>query len=202
MMSALVGAMPETAVSLESEIMRLRGGDLEAAGMLMERYQHRLYRYLLRMVGEPATAEDLFQQTWLKVMEHARRYDPRRPFEGWLFGVAHNAAIDYLRRRRPESLDEPLPSGQTPAELLPDHAVNALEHVLAHERAGRVTAAVAELRATFREVLTLRFEEEMKLEEIAEVLALPLGTVKTRLRRALLGLRRSLEAKSGTGTAL
>jgi RNA polymerase sigma-70 factor, ECF subfamily len=202
MMGPLVETMPEAVVSFESEVTRLRGGDLEAAASLMERYQHRLYRYLLRMVGQPAVAEDLFQQIWLRVMEHARSYDPRRPFEGWLFGVAHNAAIDYLRRRQPESLDEPLPSGQTPAELLPGPSVSALEQLLAQERAGWAAAAMAELPAVFREVLTLRFEEEMKLEEIAVVLALPLGTVKTRLHRALKGLRRLLETRTGTRTAL
>jgi RNA polymerase sigma-70 factor, ECF subfamily len=197
-MGALVETMPEAAVSFESEVARLRGGDLEAAARLMERYQHRLYRYLLRMVGQPATAEDLFQQTWLRVMEHARSYDPRRPFEGWLFGVAHNAAIDYLRRRQPESLDEPLPSGDTRAELAPSPEAGIVEKLLAQERAGQVTAALAELPTAFREVLTLRFEEEMKLEEIAVALALPLGTVKTRLHRALKALRRVLETESGT----
>ena len=124
-------------MSVESEVTRLRGGDIEAAALLMERYQHRLYRYLLRLTGQPATAEDLFQLTWLKVMERARSYDPRRPFEGWLFSVAHNAAIDYLRRLRTESLDEPLPSGQTPAELLPGHGAGALEQLLEQERAER-----------------------------------------------------------------
>ena len=200
-MSPLVETMTGAAVSVESEVTRLRGGDIEAAASLMERYQHRLYRYLLRMTGQPATAEDLFQQTWLRVMERARSYDPRRPFEGWLFGVAHNAAIDYLRRLRPDSLDEPLPSGEAPAELLPGSGVDALEQLLAQETAEWVAEAMADLPAGFREVLTLRFEEEMKLEEIAEVLIMPLGTVKTRLHRALKGLRRSLEAKSGTGTA-
>jgi len=200
-MSPLVETMTGAAVSVESEVTRLRGGDIEAAASLMERYQHRLYRYLLRMTGQPATAEDLFQQTWLRVMERARSYDPRRPFEGWLFGVAHNAAIDYLRRLRPDSLDEPLPSGEAPAELLPGSGVDALEQLLAQERAEWVAEAMADLPAGFREVLTLRFEEEMTLEEIAEVLVMPLGTVKTRLHRALKGLRRSLEAKSGTGTA-
>lgn len=188
-------------MSVESEVTRLRGGDIEAAASLMTRYQHRLYRYLLRLTGQPATAEDLFQQTWLRVMERASSYDPSRPFEGWLFGVAHNAAIDYLRRLRPESLDDPLPSGDTPAELLPGRGADVLEQLLVQERTERVVAAMAELPAVFREVLTLRFEEEMKLEEIAVVLAVPLGTVKTRLHRALKGLRRSLEAKSGIGTA-
>jgi RNA polymerase sigma factor (sigma-70 family) len=71
---------------------------------MISRYQHRLYRYLLRLVREPAAADDLFQQTWLRVMEKIGRYDARRNFESWLFSVAHNLAIDAWRgqaRRKP-----------------------------------------------------------------------------------------------------
>ncbi len=183
------------AVSFESELTRLRRGDIEAAAVLMERYQHRLYRYLLRLVREPGTAEDLFQQTWLRVMERIRSYDPQHSFEGWLFALAHNLAIDYLRRYRPESLDEPLPSGDSRAELLAVAGPGALEQLLARERVASLAEAVAKLPLVFREVLALRFEEEMKLEEMATVLALRLGTVKTRLHRALKQMRRILETK-------
>jgi RNA polymerase sigma-70 factor, ECF subfamily len=195
MMSRLQEAHWGAAVSFESELTRLRGGDVEALAALMERYQHRLYRYLLRIVRQPDTAEDLFQQTWLRVMERIRSYHPELSFEGWLFALAHNLAIDHLRRYRPESLDEPLPSGDSRAELVPGPGLGALEKLLSQERAGWLAGAVAELPLVFREVLTLRFEEEMKLEEMAAVLALPLGTVKTRLHRALKHLRQSLEEK-------
>lgn len=195
MMSRFQEAHWGAAVSVESELTRLRGGDVEAVAVLMERYQHRLYRYLLRIVRQPATAEDLFQQTWLRVMERIRNYDAQRSFEGWLFALAHNLAIDHLRRYRPESLDEPLPSGDARSELVPGTGPGALEQLLSQERAGWLAGSVAELPLVFREVLTLRFEEEMKLEEIAAVLALPLGTVKTRLHRALKHLRQTLEQK-------
>jgi RNA polymerase sigma-70 factor (ECF subfamily) len=184
-----------SAVSLESELTRLRGGDVDALAALMERYQHRLYRYLLRIVRQPQTAEDLFQQTWLRVMERIRSYDPQRVFEGWLFALAHNLAIDHLRRYRPESLDEPLPSGDTPMEFLEGRGPGALEQLLAQERLGRLAECMGMLPLVFREVLTLRFEEEMKLEEMADVLAVPLGTVKTRLHRALKHLRMVLEQR-------
>ena len=183
-------------VTVESELTRLRGGDVDAVAAVMERYQHRLYRYLLRLLREPATAEDLFQQTWVKVMERIRSFDPSHSFEGWLFAMARNLAIDYLRRYRPESIDEPLPSGDSRVDLIAGSAPGALDRLLARERAAGLALAVAELPLVFREVLTLRFEEEMRLEEIATVLALPLGTVKTRLHRALKHLRRTLETKS------
>jgi RNA polymerase sigma-70 factor, ECF subfamily len=198
MMTRFAEALWGAAVSLESELTRLRRGDVEAVAALMERYQHRLYRYLLRVVREPGTAEDLFQQTWLRVMERIRSYDPQRNFESWLFALARNLAIDYLRRYRPESLDEPLPSGDSRVELIAGPGLGALDQLLARERAGWLADAVVELPLVFREVLTLRFEEEMKLEEIAAVLSLPLGTVKTRLHRAMKHLRGALEEKLET----
>lgn len=191
MMAPLVETMLGT-LSFENEAVRLRDGDVDAIATLMQSYQHRLYRYMLRMVRQPSTAEDLFQQTWLRVMERAPSYDPRRSFEGWLFAIAHNLAIDHLRRRQPESLDQELPSGDTRADMTPSAGADALEHMLAEERQARVAEAVEELPALSREILTLRFEEEMKLEEIAEIMALPLGTVKTRLHRAIKSLQLSL----------
>jgi RNA polymerase sigma-70 factor (ECF subfamily) len=195
MMTGTIENLWEARVAVESDVARLRKGDPEALGALLERYQNRLYRYLLRMVRDPATADDLFQQTWLRVAEKVRQYDARRGFEPWLFRVARNLAIDYLRRYRPESLDEPLPSGESREEYIASPGESALDRVLQEERAARLAEAMQLLSAMYREVLTLRFEEEMKLEEIAEVLEAPLSTVKTRLRRALEDLRRKLETR-------
>jgi RNA polymerase sigma-70 factor (ECF subfamily) len=199
MMNRIQEAGWGAALSLDSELTRLRHGDVQAVAPLMERYQHRLYRYLLRMVWQQGTAEDLFQQTWMRVMERIGTYDPKRNFESWLFAVARNLALDHLRRYQPESLDEPLDSGATRAELVAGSGPGALEQLLAQERAGWLIQAMSELPAVFREVLTLRFEEEMKIEEIAVVLGVPLGTVKTRLHRAMKHLRAALEKKMETG---
>ncbi len=183
-------------MGVDSEAVRLRRGDPDALVALLERYQHRLYRFLLRMVREPATAEDLFQQTWIRVAENVRRFDPNRGIEPWLFSIARNLAIDYLRRMRPESLDAPLPSGESRADTLADPHVGrepvAFEKLLRDQTSSRLAEGVSELPAIYREVVTLRFEEEMKLEEIAGLLDVPLSTVKTRLRRALEALRGSL----------
>lgn len=189
----------EEPVGLEAELAQLRRGDPDALSALLNRYQNRLYRYLLRLVRRPVVAEDLFQQTWLRVAQNIRGYDPRRNFEAWLFAVARHLAIDHLRRYAPESLDEPLPSGEPASERIAANAPSALDLVLLRERTGLVATAVSELPVMYREVLTLRFEEEMKLEEIAELLAAPLSTVKTRLRRALEALRRKLEKELGAG---
>jgi len=194
MMGSAAATVWEAPVGVEDEISRLRRGDPEALGALVERYQHRLYRYLCRLVSDPAAAEDLFQQTWLRVAEQIHRYDEGRNFDAWLFRVAHNLAIDSLRRHRPESLDEPLPSGESRVEHLPADLPSALDRVEENEWSARIAVAMRQLPAIYREVLALRFEEEMKLEEISESLGAPLSTVKTRLRRALETLRARLES--------
>jgi RNA polymerase sigma-70 factor (ECF subfamily) len=176
-------------VAEPDELVQLRRRDPAALALVVGWYQQRLYRYLLRLVREPAAAEDLFQQTWLHVMRQISRYDPRRSFDTWLFSIAHNAAIDLLRRKTGESLDEP---GAAPVVSC---APDALTAVLASERAAIVAAGMAALPAVYREALTLRFEEGMKLEEIAEVTHAPLSTVKSRIHRALECLRQNMTAR-------
>src|SRR5579864_4360567 len=185
----------EVLVGLEAEVARLRRGDLDALAELVARYQHRLYRYLLRLVHQPAEAEDLFQQTWLRVASQIRRYDPQRNFDAWLFTLARNLAIDHLRRVRPDSLDSREAEEYSTPAALRDSAPPALEALIARERAQLLATALVSLPMIYREVLSLRFEEEMKLEEIAQVLDAPLSTVKSRLRRGLEGLRQDLESR-------
>lgn len=185
-------------MAVDNDVARLRRGDVDALSELLSRYQNRLYRYLLRIVGQPAEAEDLFQQTWVRVVEKIRGFDPSRNFDAWLFTLARNMAIDHLRRIRPESLDEPLPddeTGQTRAEKLSSSGPAPFDQAFQRERARSIAAALTDLPVIYREVLALRFEEEMKIEEIAQVLGAPLSTVKSRLRRSLEQLRQSLEAR-------
>jgi RNA polymerase sigma-70 factor, ECF subfamily len=195
MISEFASAM-EVAVGLDADVARLRRGDLDALAALVQRYQHRLYRYLLRLVRQQAEAEDLFQQTWLRVASQIRRFDPRRNFDAWLFTVARNLAIDYLRRARHESLDEH-ESGESPytPPALRASDPPPVDAMIAREHSRFVAAAMDKLPTLYREVLALRFEEEMKLEEIAEVLDAPLSTVKSRLRRGLENLRETLDAR-------
>ncbi len=191
----LAAAMNSEALSgVDETVVRMRRGDPDALSAVISQYQHRLYRYLLRLVREPATADDLFQQTWLRVMEKIGHYDARRNFESWLFSVAHNLAVDFWRGRRGDSLDA-ADSSDLAGERLPVAGPDALEQLLDFERGAMLAACMDDLPAIHREVLTLRFEEDMKLEEIAEVAGIPLSTVKSRLRRALEGLRAALAAR-------
>ena len=170
------------------EVARLRRHDPTALAAIVGRYQHRLYRYLLRLAREPAAADDLFQQTWLHVVRQIGRYDPRRNFDTWLFAIAHNAAVDLLRRRPGESLEE------HDAELAAGEP-DGLAMAITLERAAIVAAELAALPVLYREALTLRFEEGMKLEEIAEVAGAPLSTVKSRVQRGLECLRRQMAGR-------
>lgn len=188
---------PGAMSSVDDVVARMRRGDPDALTAVISRYQHRLYRYLVRLARDPAAADDLFQQTWLRVMERIGRYDARRSFEAWLFSVAHNLTVDSWRAKHGESLDGPEDSGTVSEERLKAAGPDALERLLDFERGAALAACMSRLSAIHREVLTLRFEEDMKLEEIAEVAGIPLSTVKSRLRRALEGLRAALETRSG-----
>jgi RNA polymerase sigma-70 factor (ECF subfamily) len=179
--------------STDAALARMRNGDLNALSLVMDEYEARLLRFLVRLVKDQPVAEDLFQLTWLRVMEKIKSYDPARDFAPWLFTIARHLALDHLRRYQPESLDEPLPSGGHREDFIPHHAPGAMEALLAEERAILLAQAMVELPLIFREVLTLRFEEEMKLEEIAALLKVPLSTVKSRLRRGMDGLRTRLQ---------
>jgi RNA polymerase sigma-70 factor, ECF subfamily len=188
----------EGLVAVDAEVDRLRRGDINALSELIARDQKRLYRYLLHIVRQPAEAEDLFQHTWLRVVEKIGSFDAGRNFDAWLFTLARNLAIDHLRRIRPGSLDEPLAhsrNGETVADRIPSKDHTPLDQALAAERRAEISEAMARLPMMYREVLTLRFEEEMKIEDIAQVTAVPLSTAKSRLRRALEQLRDALEAR-------
>jgi len=186
---------PDTLSTQDDSIARLQRGEMDALGSVMSRYQHRLYRFLHRLLQDPIAADDVFQQTWLRVMEKIDRYDARRQFDAWLFSVARNLAIDYLRLKRGSSLDAPDDSGIAPIERLESVGQSQLEQLLEFERGVVLAAAVSSLPVIHREILTLRFEEDMKLEEIAEVAGIPISTVKSRLTRALESLRGRVELK-------
>ncbi|HEV3199972.1 MAG TPA: sigma-70 family RNA polymerase sigma factor [Bryobacteraceae bacterium] len=178
----------DVAVAEPDEISKLRRRDPAAMAQAVGRYQHRLYRYLYRLVREPGLADDLFQQTWLNAVRQIGRYDARRSFDTWLFAIAHNAAMDVLRRKTGESLDE--------REFeLPSVAPEGISRLMAAERSAILAAEMEQLPALYREALTLRFEEGMKLEEIAEVTHAPLSTVKSRVQRALEALRHRMRAR-------
>jgi RNA polymerase sigma-70 factor (ECF subfamily) len=185
-MNAIAYCFMNAMESEASAIARgLRRRDPDLLDRLIEQYQHRLLRYLVYLSGNRELAEDLFQETWLRVLERGHQYDGKHEFSTWLYAVARNLTIDYLRKKSPVSLDG-LRDDEEHAPFEPaDSRPIAWEVLQQHEQAERVGAALLSLPAEYRETVMLRFQEGMALDEIAAVTGAPLGTVKSRLYRGL-----------------
>jgi RNA polymerase sigma-70 factor (ECF subfamily) len=163
----------------------LRRHDPDLLDRLIEQYQHRLLRYLIYLSGNRELAEDLFQETWIRVLERGHQYDGRHEFSTWLYAVARNLTIDYLRKKNPVSLDGLMDDEDAAPYEPADARPLAWEVMAQHEQAERVSAALVGIPAEYREAVVLRFQEGLALEEIARVTGAKLGTVKSRLYRGL-----------------
>jgi RNA polymerase sigma-70 factor, ECF subfamily len=171
----------------------LRRRDPELLDRLIEQYQQPLYRYLLFLTIDRALAEDLFQETWIRVLERGYQYNAKCKFESWLFTIARNLVIDVSRRKKIASLEDlGDPDSSQPYEPPDDRSASALQLLLARENQQAVQLSLAKLPAYYREVLLLRFHEELPLEEIATVLSTPISTVKSRLYRGLAALKSAI----------
>jgi RNA polymerase sigma-70 factor (ECF subfamily) len=176
------------------------GLKLQKAGLLEElivRYQHRLMRYLLFLTGNRDTAEDIFQEVWMRVLVRGDQFDGRARFETWLFTITRNLVVDQRRKRTMSSLDE-LIDGVTEDDRSMTFEVVAdeptpFDRVCNLEDRERIASALLELDTLHREVLALRFYEELSLEEIAKVTRAPLSTVKSRLYRGLAMIKPRLD---------
>ena len=173
-------------------------GSQDAYRDLLVRYQRPVLGLVRRMVGNPPLAEDLAQEVFLKAFRALESFDQTRKFSSWLFKIAHNTAIDQLRRRQLDTvpLETPNPDEPDLVAILPDSAIETPE-VRAQRRdlAGAIEAAVTSLRPIYREVVALRYQEGLTYDEIAEITDLPLGTVKTHLFRARKAMVTHLESE-------
>jgi len=171
----------------------LRQRDPEVLDRLIEQHQHRLYRYLLFLTGNPALAEDLFQETWIRVLERGGQYNAKSKFESWLFAIARNLVIDASRRKKLSSLEElGDPESAAPYDPPDERSASVLQLLVNRENAQAVQLSLLKIPAYYREVLLLRFSEELALEEIATVTATPVSTVKSRLYRGLAVLKTAM----------
>ncbi len=195
MAQALSAAMIEQTQAENLAIARgLKRNDTELMDQLIEQYQHRLLRYLLFLTGKREVAEDLFQETWMRVLQRGAQYNGKARFDTWLFTIARNLVIDLSRKRQMASLDEMSEAGddERPFEVALD-GPSPLEQFAAREDQAEVAAVLLKLEPNYREVLVLRFHEELSLEEIASVTRAPLSTVKSRLYRGLAALKPQVE---------
>lgn len=182
-------------------LARLREGDREVFGPLVRRYERELYGYLRRYLGDEDLADDVFQTTFLAVFRKIKQYEPGRPARPWLYAIATNQAIDALRKqnrradRRSDMLTAPDDDGEPRPlfELIPSADIGPSEHADRVEQRALVRTAVDRLPDLLREVILLAYFQGMKYRDIADVLEIPLGTVKSRLHAALVKLTEEWE---------
>ena len=185
---------------MDAEAQRIARGlrvrDVTLIHQLVERHQLRLVRYLIYFTGRREHVEDLVQETWLRVLEHGNRYDGRSRFESWLFAIARHLAIDHFRRRSDLSLDTGSSPDKSPLSEPPTkNEPSPFEIAAKTEDALRLSVSLNLLAPIYREALLLRFEEDLSLQEIANVVEAPVPTVSSRIYRGLEMLRSQFEGE-------
>jgi RNA polymerase sigma-70 factor (ECF subfamily) len=186
----------------EELLKRVRQGHRDAFGVLVHRYERELYGYLRRYVGDGTLAEDVFQNTFLQVFVKIASYEPGRPVRPWLYTIATNQAIDALRRNgRHQAVslsqgrdDRALVDSEDLLGSLEARTVDPLDAAQGEERRLLVRAAVDRLPEFLRQVVLLGYYQGLKYREIADILNIPLGTVKSRLHTALQKLQETWDA--------
>lgn len=175
----------------EELMLSYGGGDAGAFETLYHRHRGPLYRFLLRQVSDAATAEELFQDVWMRVIDSRGRYEPRAKFSSWVYAIAHNRLMDFYRasgraaflaqEESEEALDR-LPAPDVPAEALVDRK----------RATQRLLDALAELPEVQREAFLLQQEGDLSVEEIGAATGVSRETAKSRLRYAVAKLRARL----------
>lgn len=185
----------------DADVVALAFEGREAAHReLIKRYERPVFSLVFRMVGNRELAEDLTQDTFVKVLSHLDRYRTDFKFSSWLFKIANNVAIDHLRKRQLDTISLDGSANASDADSIAatsfdvgDGAENALDEMEARELGTAIERAIASLRPEYRSCILLRHVEGRSYEEIASTLDLPLGTVKTYIHRARHELRQALE---------
>jgi RNA polymerase sigma-W factor len=168
-------------------IERCRGGDEAAYRALLKKYDSAVFSICFRMVRNREEARDLAQDVFIKVFRMLDRYNPTYAFSSWLFKITANLCIDAIRKKRVtvHSIDEPVEQeGGTMTRQYEAAVRNPEETVIDREHGAMIAKAVEKLPEHYRIIILLRHQEQLAYEEIAEVLRIPLGTVKARIHRA------------------
>jgi RNA polymerase sigma-70 factor, ECF subfamily len=186
------GRSPAGEPSDEQLLANYRGGDKAAFAQLVNRYQRELYHFLVRFLGNRASAEDVFQETFLQVHQSAEQFDPQRRFRPWLFTIAANKARDLIRSqaRRPTN---PLQASISPGEDESGEFIDLMQStndlpsdpMERQELQELVHNTVTSMPEHLREILLLSYFHQFPYKQISEILDIPLGTVKSRLHAAV-----------------
>lgn len=172
----------------ETEVVRRAlQGDQDACRWLVETYERPVYSVILRMVRSPTLAEDLAQETFIKAFRHLGSFDPQRKLSSWLFKIAHNTTLDHLRRKDLETESIEPDEGEAAdrsSTWVDEDTASPDQRIERRDLAEAIEGAIGELPPRYREIVVLRYQEELSYQEIAEILDLPMGTVKTQIHRA------------------
>ena len=181
---------PSGIITDELLVKRVIAGDVDAYGQIMERYEPKLMRYAVTLTGNYDIAPDIVQETFIKVYQNLQSYNPKYKFSSWIYRIAHNQAINSIKREK--HFDRHVDIDQM-AELTEDFL--AADYIDASFMRSDVLACLSVLQTKQREILLLFFFEQMKYSEIADVLRIPTSTVGVRLSRAKSALRKICEQK-------
>ena len=165
----------------EALMGNLRRGDMQAFDELYTRHRQPLFNFILRLLQDAALAEDVFQETYMRVLENADRFNPRSKFSTWLYTIAHNLCMDELRRQSTS-----IPAAQM---VEPPPTRDPHDHLLKREAEEAAHQLLAALQPHLRAVVLLRVLHDYSQEETAKIVGVPVGTVKSRLHHALKQLR-------------
>jgi RNA polymerase sigma-70 factor (ECF subfamily) len=182
----------------ESLMLRYRDGDVRAFEVLVNRHRKAIYNFILRFVRDAAQAEDVLQDTFLRVVKGADAYEKQAKFTTWLYTIARNLCVDASRRgkhRKAASLDAPVGDDEGAAliDLVAGADPGADKQALSRELGARLKKAIASLPDEQREIFLLREVSDLQFNEIAQIVGCPENTVKSRMRYALEKLREALE---------
>lgn len=186
--------------SLEDDVLvkDAIGGDENAYKKLVDKYERALYFHILKMIKDREQVEDLVQETFVKAFDNLNTYSTNYAFSTWLYRIATNHTIDYLRKKKLKtlSIDEPMKTKDGEMEMqLPDESAGTDRNIIKKQRQKIVQKAIKELPKKYRLVIEMRHMEEKSYQEIADVLDLPLGTVKAHIFRARELLYKALKDK-------
>lgn len=192
--------MNATLVSDHELVSRAQQGSEKAYRELLGRYQRPVFSIIYRMIRDREQAEDLAQETFVRVFNHIDRYDPRYKFSSWIFKIATNLTIDWIRRKELNTVSIDGSRNAVTAEQIEATSItiaspdeNPEELLEARQLGEEIEEAIGKLRPEYRAAILLRHVEGREYQEIAEILALPLGTVKTYIHRGRNELREQLQ---------
>lgn len=178
----------------EALVEAVLDGDQDAFTVLVRRYQRRVTAFLSQLVGDLELARELTQEAFVRAWKALDRYDPRYRFSTWLFRIAHNLGIDHLRRRKLQTvpLQRTDQEGDEVEIVVTDDRKDPLGHLENQALASAIREVIGELRPEYRELVLLRHFGGLSYQDIADLKAMPLGTVKNKLFRAHAVLRNAL----------